>query len=63
MTRPNYGPNYKTPEAEAKALRAQRATSWFDAMAATLLILCVGFVPVFWLLSACGRLAPMWVQS
>lgn len=47
-TRPGYGPNYPTAQAEAKAMRKQHATSWFDAWAFALLLLCV-LTPVFYL--------------
>jgi len=47
MTRPNYGPNYRTEAEEAKALRAERATSWFDAWAFALLLACLLVVPAW----------------
>lgn len=50
MAHPNYGPNYPSPDAEAKALRKQRSLSWVDAWAFALLLLCV-LTPVFYLVA------------
>ena len=41
MTRPNYGPNYRSPADEARALRKGRSLSWFDSAAFALLLMCV----------------------
>lgn len=51
--RENYGPNYPTPEAESKALRAERRTGWFDAWAFALLLICL-LAPAFYVVPHVG---------
>lgn len=55
-----YGPNFPTPHAEQRALRAQARTGWFDAWAFALLLLCIAVIPTLWLLDAAGRLSTHW---